>query len=342
MKPVSLDHPDEDESMDSDTDYRMDSGSDTNYRMDSGSDSDQNMETDSDRDGESNSDDDGETSTASDDSADDTEKNFPLNKLPKPSDVTDIKVACGDRSWDLHKSFLCTRSPFFKKALMGEFEEAKSKHVTFPENDPDEIAGVIEFIYTGKVREELFKGGKTEACLKMYELGDFFDLRGLRQRAVQLLDRRFIRGLVVDVCRHAVSHGCDSCAAYNDDAFDAHPDKFEDFRRVVEVAYGGHADHHHHLLLPPTSRRPGCPRFRALLREVPALGADLFSAMIADDLKDDDGATGLGGYFLAAPNLCKKCRREVYSFQHSRIKLHIRSRADNVIFCVTAYCARCG
>lgn len=53
---------------------------------------------------------------------DETRKMVSMRELLESGVLTDVKVSCGDRTWDLHKLILCSRSSFFKNALTGEFE----------------------------------------------------------------------------------------------------------------------------------------------------------------------------------------------------------------------------
>lgn len=108
---------------------------------------------------------------------DETRKMVSMDVLLDSGVLTDVKVSCGDRSWDLHKLILCSRCSFFKKALTGEFQvrparqpvcsiftrdsfpltstqEAKTGHVILRENDPDDIDGIITYIYTGRGKYE--------------------------------------------------------------------------------------------------------------------------------------------------------------------------------------------
>ncbi|KAK7946355.1 uncharacterized protein PG986_010676 [Apiospora aurea] len=263
-------------------------------------------------------------------SIDETEKMLSPEKLLKCGDLADVKVSCGERSWDLHKAILCSRCPFFERALVGQFQEARTSHVILRENDPDEVDGVIEYIYTGKVSNHLLKEEDTKAYVKMFELGDFFDLPGLRQQALQLLDDDFLTGLVEDVCRHR--EWDTPCKCRRRDVFKCHPDKLDGLRHVVDFAYGGGGVAEVQLDTYEPVRRllrqfvartfmqvVRLPTFWALLREVPALGADLFLSMA-------EGDEELGAHLLADPPYsCRSCGQCLHSFKDTH------AEADNLL-----------
>ena len=94
--------------------------------------------------------------------------------------MADCKVVCGDKSWDLHKLILCTRSRYFKAAFTGNFsvssqptrtqcrfemdwytnertQEATSNVVTFnpSEMDAQLLGFAIYYLYAGKCKFNL-------------------------------------------------------------------------------------------------------------------------------------------------------------------------------------------
>ncbi|KAK8070687.1 btb poz-like protein [Apiospora hydei] len=271
-------------------------------------------------------------------SIDETEKMLSPEKLLKCGDLSDVKVSCGEQSWDLHKAILCSRCPFFERALVGQFQEARTSHVILRENDPDEVDGVIEYIYTGKayslpvssvMSNHLLKDENTAAYVKMFELGDFFDLPSLRQHALQLLDDEFLAGLVEDVCRHR--EWGNPCKCRRRDVFKCHPDKLASLRHVVEFAYGGGVAELQLDTYEPVRRLlrqfvartfmqvVRLPTFRKLLRKVPALGADLFLSMAEGDKE-------LGAHLLVDPPYsCRSCGQCLHSFKDTR------AEADNLL-----------
>lgn len=72
-----------------------------------------------------------------------------LHRLLRSGLFSDVKVKCGDTTWQLHKNILCTRSQWFEKALTGSFEEAKTGVVEVENFAPKQIDWVLQYIYTG-------------------------------------------------------------------------------------------------------------------------------------------------------------------------------------------------
>ena len=77
------------------------------------------------------------------------------------------------------------------------------------------------------------------------------------------------------------------------------------------------------------------PKFRELLREVPALGADLFYHMT--DEKDQ-----LFPHLLnVPPDLCNQCRKPLVTYNRSEVAKSRFSRGKIAILNVTAKCENC-
>lgn len=64
------------------------------------------------------------------------------------SRVVTLHVGSNKSELHAHESILC-RLPFFRAALQGHFKEASEAAITMPEDDPETIGAMIEFLYTG-------------------------------------------------------------------------------------------------------------------------------------------------------------------------------------------------
>ncbi|KAH3941401.1 hypothetical protein HBH53_201020 [Parastagonospora nodorum] len=63
-----------------------------------------------------------------------------------------VKETVGDgdeqQTFDVHESLIMARSAFFKKALSGNWTEARSRHVNLPEDDPQTFENYVHHLYT--------------------------------------------------------------------------------------------------------------------------------------------------------------------------------------------------
>jgi hypothetical protein len=73
------------------------------------------------------------------------------SRLLRTGLFSDVTVKCGDRTWQLHKNILCSRSVWFEKALTGSFEEAKTGVVEIQNFAPEAIDWLVHYIYTGSM-----------------------------------------------------------------------------------------------------------------------------------------------------------------------------------------------
>lgn len=89
-------------------------------------------------------------------------------RLLQSGNFADVKIVCGDRSWDCHIAILTSRSTWFRKALAGPFEvrrcatssnpidtdncqiqEASTRKVELNEENPTCIDLALKYIYGG-------------------------------------------------------------------------------------------------------------------------------------------------------------------------------------------------
>ncbi|KAK5651700.1 hypothetical protein OQA88_11766 [Cercophora sp. LCS_1] len=64
--------------------------------------------------------------------------------------LSDCQLKCGEKTWKLHKSIICIHSPFFLKALTGNFQEAKTGVVELDADQfsVDHVDCVIKAMYS--------------------------------------------------------------------------------------------------------------------------------------------------------------------------------------------------
>ncbi|KIW19559.1 hypothetical protein PV08_00132 [Exophiala spinifera] len=62
---------------------------------------------------------------------------------------TDLIIRCQEVEFKVHRLIVCTQSDMLDKACGGLFQEAESGSISFPEIEPENMARVILFMYTG-------------------------------------------------------------------------------------------------------------------------------------------------------------------------------------------------
>ncbi|KAK7917708.1 hypothetical protein PG985_011316 [Apiospora marii] len=139
--------------------------------------------------------------------------------------ASDVKVVCGDRTWNLHKVILSTRSTFFRKAFTGDSKEAHGDHLTLPDHKPHEVQGIITFIYTGRLCSNLEKDESLETYIRIFELGDTFGLGALRTYAANKIEEVLVRIALV-INKVAI-----------DPFLTISPEAFDSFSRIARFSY---------------------------------------------------------------------------------------------------------
>lgn len=64
-----------------------------------------------------------------------------IRRLLESGMLADAEVKCAERTWKVHKIILCTRSDWFKKALMGPFKARSLLYFSDATADIDIIGG---------------------------------------------------------------------------------------------------------------------------------------------------------------------------------------------------------
>lgn len=107
---------------------------------------------------------------------------------------SDAEVRCGSRTWKVHKAILCTRSKWFKKALMGHFEESATGIVTIEICSEDEVNLLLHYLYTGVVdlKKHLPGDSLIISQLKAWKMAGFFCLPKLQRIILQARDNFLI------------------------------------------------------------------------------------------------------------------------------------------------------
>ncbi|KAI0534589.1 BTB/POZ domain-containing protein [Xylaria digitata] len=112
-------------------------------------------------------------------------------KLFNNSDYADVKIYIGQYGLPAHSVVLASQSPFFQKALKGNFQEGKDKQFRFEEGSMHAYWRVFEYMYTGEYAEEptqvldTLDDNELVKDIRVYIAAEFFMLDDLKQLALQ-------------------------------------------------------------------------------------------------------------------------------------------------------------
>src|SRR2546421_2245975 len=96
---------------------------------------------------------------------------------------SDIEILCGDEK-KLHgcRAILAARSEVFDRLLYNGMKESYDKQISFPKINSSEMEIILEYIYTGSIKEEsLIKDNIVEA----FYLADYFQLPDLQNLIIK-------------------------------------------------------------------------------------------------------------------------------------------------------------
>ncbi|KAI1370746.1 BTB/POZ domain-containing protein [Hypoxylon crocopeplum] len=123
----------------------------------------------------------------------------------------DTKISIGSFELPAHRLVLAVQSPFFKKALNGNFQESKTNSFRFTEGSAQAHWRVFEYMYTGNYSDEPSKVFGVEdddelaKDVRVYVTADFFLMDELKVYALERfeskLQRLWVSGLFVDYIR---------------------------------------------------------------------------------------------------------------------------------------------
>ena len=116
--------------------------------------------------------------------------------------TADFTIRCETKSFRVHKTVLCARSPVFRASILTDMEEARKGEIFVKEINEKSLATIIQFVYTG----ELELGKDPDILMlawagNMYLLPGFMDLLALKVRKLDL-SGRMIADLLITAYRH--------------------------------------------------------------------------------------------------------------------------------------------
>ena len=124
------------------------------------------------------------------------------------SDVTLIVGPTG-RQFRLHKAILASRCSFFETMFAGPYAESSCNEVPFPDVNADAAHVVLQFLYTGRLDDELLLP-ESEHISEILVLVDFWDVGPLLELVEDALASAMSRGDVdvMEMISFAKAHNC--------------------------------------------------------------------------------------------------------------------------------------
>src|SRR2546421_13072578 len=101
-----------------------------------------------------------------------------LRSLINNPKYSDIEILCGDEK-KLHgcRAILAARSEVFNRLLYNGMKESYEKRISFPKINSSEMEIILEYIYTGLIKEESLT---KENVIEAFYVADYFQLLDLQ------------------------------------------------------------------------------------------------------------------------------------------------------------------
>jgi len=142
-----------------------------------------------------------------------------LEKAFTNKELCDVQLQCGGKIFDCHKFMLSARSPVFRAMFQAEMEEKKTNKVDINDLDPDILAEMLHFIYTGKTpklddfteellavadryqieklkkicEEALYLSLNVDNCIDLLVIGDLYNADNLKRFSLKFISRNGIK-----------------------------------------------------------------------------------------------------------------------------------------------------
>ncbi|CAJ2500870.1 Uu.00g037230.m01.CDS01 [Anthostomella pinea] len=224
-------------------------------------------------------------------------------ELLKSGILSDVMVICGDQTWNLHKTVICYRCPFFEKAFLGKFSEARDGTVTINGEDPVLVGWAITWLYSGASSE-----WNSESGIGVSKLVDFFQL-------VDYLDIDQLKTIIVSQIESVLLKAARDVQANNNDASNLVEPFLNDFFYAANTAYNTGSTAFWALRQPlvdfaANTRFSVCknPSIWKRLEETPGLGTDILRRLITNGGNADEDGSLL--VLTQTPAKCVRCKKE--------------------------------
>lgn len=168
-----------------------------------------------------------------------------------------VTLIVGEEGTEFHayEDILC-RLPFFRAALLHGFKETADKKITMPEDEPEIVAALVEFLYvtsytyTYDPKQDGVKAEQTPPCdlregsfhLGLYAAAFKYDCQELAEAAMSNLINvlQQLDGIdVVELLKETYDRGCDTAAWEAGEEMAAFKEKLPEILKRVYVTHGG-------------------------------------------------------------------------------------------------------
>ncbi|KAJ4393239.1 BTB/POZ domain-containing protein 19 [Gnomoniopsis smithogilvyi] len=83
-----------------------------------------------------------------------------LAKLLSSGQFSDYTIKCGDKELHVHRNIISGQSRFFAAACKNRWMEGRSQILELPDDDPEAVEAMVQFMYHGVYNDPLFLESK--------------------------------------------------------------------------------------------------------------------------------------------------------------------------------------
>ncbi|POS69081.1 hypothetical protein DHEL01_v212527 [Diaporthe helianthi] len=106
---------------------------------------------------------------------------------------SDVVLICGNHAWNLHRSIICKRCPWFEKALMGGFAGSETKKITLTDIASEVVEVVLRYLYSGAIDTAAVQRCEGECIISQYirlwSVADFFLIEPLKADIIEAMEQ---------------------------------------------------------------------------------------------------------------------------------------------------------
>ena len=128
---------------------------------------------------------------------------------------SDIEILCGDEK-KLHgcRAILAARSEVFDRLLYGRMKESYEKQIFFPKINSSEMKIILEYTYTGSVKEESLT---KDNIVEVFYAADYFQLPDLQDLIIKTVKNHLKKNNTENYSPELLSKVADTMPLSEDD-----------------------------------------------------------------------------------------------------------------------------